>query len=481
VPTTIEMGLVYYYAGRDTEARDVFDGLLSGGAAVASIGQRAHAQYYLAVIDERTGATSRAIEGYGRVPAIDPTSSFADDALWWKGRLEERAGRDKDARASYEDLAAAYSGRDWGEEARFRLALLDYDAGEFADAAAASKDIAASTKSTERQRALLWQGKALDASGDEKAAAVLWQELRNAAPDAYYGLRAAVLLGDADGRLRTITVGKQSEPDWEAVDAWLEKAAGRPSAPPQPAIESDTHWRLGEELLTLGMQRRADNELGIVLEEAGRDPLALAQVARAAYESGQTHLSSRAATRLLDAVPDHVAAEAPGDLWRLAYPAPFGELLETAAEESDTPDLLMLALVRQESFFDALAGSTAGALGLTQVVPQTGESIADDRDVAGFETAELFRPVVSLTFGAHYLGQQLDTFDGDIYAALAAYNAGPVAAARWRRASGDDADRFYAEIEFSQTKAYVRLVSENLARYRQLYQGSDEPELPRDP
>jgi soluble lytic murein transglycosylase-like protein len=41
-------------------------------------------------------------------------------------------------------------------------------------------------------------------------------------------------------------------------------------------------------------------------------------------------------------------------------------------------------------------------------------------------------------------------------------------------------DRFVEEIDFSQTRAYVQLVSENLARYRQLYQDLDEPSLPRD-
>jgi soluble lytic murein transglycosylase len=182
----------------------------------------------------------------------------------------------------------------------------------------------------------------------------------------------------------------------------------------------------------------------------------------------------------LQHVPAAAAEAAPPDFWRLAYPAPFSAALREAADAEKAPDVLLLALVRQESFFDPLAGSPAGAIGLTQVVPPTGQAIARDLHLNQFQSTDLFRPAVSLRFGAHYLRQQLDTFDGDVYAALAAYNGGPGNALRWQRAAHGDADRFVAEIEYAQTVAYVQLVTENLARYRQLYEGLAEPSLPRD-
>jgi soluble lytic murein transglycosylase len=114
------------------------------------------------------------------------------------------------------------------------------------------------------------------------------------------------------------------------------------------------------------------------------------------------------------------------------------------------------------------------------VVPATGAAIARDLEITGFETEQLFRPALSLRFGAYYLGEQLRAFKGNVYQALAAYNAGPGSAQRWQAVAGDDADRFFEQIDFAQTKAYVQLVSENLARYRQLYQGLDAPSLPED-
>ena len=96
-------------------------------------------------------------------------------------------------------------------------------------------------------------------------------------------------------------------------------------------------------------------------------------------------LSARAATRLLHAVPEKAADEAPGDLWRLAYPVPFVQVLREVVDEEGTTDLLLLALIRQESFFDPLAGSPAGALGLAQVIPPTGRGIAEDLGVTDFD------------------------------------------------------------------------------------------------
>jgi soluble lytic murein transglycosylase len=245
-------------------------------------------------------------------------------------------------------------------------------------------------------------------------------------------------------------------------------------------LEANTHWHTGQALLDVGMEHRAAAELNSVLESSRGDPNMLLLLARRFYEVGQFDLSARAAARLVAHVPNESLAEAPRDLWTLAYPAPYGDAFDAAAEEFDVANVLLLALVRQESFFDPLAGSSAGAIGLTQVIEQTGKSVANALDEGDFQMEDLYRPETSLRFGAIYLRSQLDAFDGNLYYALAAYNGGPGNAQRWARVAGDDVDRFVEEIEYEQTEAYVQLVSENLARYRQLYGGLDEPQLPLD-
>ncbi|MCH8902000.1 MAG: transglycosylase SLT domain-containing protein, partial [Chloroflexi bacterium] len=404
-------GLVYYRAGRRDEARQQFEATLEPNLFTSDRSLAARASYYLASLDERAGDTGLALTGYGRVLELDPRIELADDALWWRGQLFEQAGRIAEAEASYQRLADEFAGSRWAPDARLQIAFFDYDDASFAAAAGSFADIAERSQGGERRRALLWQGKALAAAGDEDAAHAAWRTLQQEAPNDYYGLRAAVLLGDARGTLQDAGLDEATAPDWAEIEAWLADSTGDDPWAALEALLYSRHWGLGQELLALGMSRRAGGEFRLLLENAGSSPAVLYQLTRFFHSLGLDNLSARAATRLLRAVPSEDAGDAPADLWRLAYPAPFLPVLREAADETGTPDVLLLALVRQESFFDPLAGSTAGALGLTQVIAPTGEDIARDLAVADFELEDLYRPALSLHFGAHYLRQQLDSFD----------------------------------------------------------------------
>ena len=474
------LGLVYRRDGRSDEARQAFQASIETNQTDGDLSLAARASYYLATLDERAGNTSDAIAGYGRAVDLDSTVEIADDALWNQAHLLEEAGRASEGTAGYERLIAEYPGSEHAADARFLLAFEPYERGRFQEAAEALGDVAEATEGHERQRALLWQGKALTASGDEDAAETVWRSLREEAPDDFSGLRAAVLLGEAGDALEDAGLDQPITPDWAAIETWLRDTTGEDPSVALETLLYDQHWGLGQELLALGMRRRASVEFRMVLDAAEGDAAALYQTARFFHSAGVADLSARAATRLLSEVPDEASDEAPADLLRLAYPAPFVQVVRESADESGTPDLLLLAMTRQESFFDPLAGSSAGALGLTQVISSTAEEIASNLGASDFETQDLYRPAVSLRFGAYYLGQQLNAFDGSFYFALAAYNAGPGNAQRWVDASGGDVDRFVEEISFSETKSYVHLVTEYLARYRQLYQGADEPSLPPD-
>ena len=111
-------------------------------------------------------------------------------------------------------------------------------------------------------------------------------------------------------------------------------------------------------------------------------------------------------------------------------------LLEATAQKTEgVPPDVMLALMRQESFFDPLAGSGAGATGLTQVIPSTAKEIAGE---LGETRLHQRRPAAARR--QHRVRralpeQQLSAFDDNLYYALAAYNAGPGAVDRWQ-ASG---------------------------------------------
>ena len=74
-----------------------------------------------------------------------------------------------------------------------------------------------------------------------------------------------------------------------------------------------------------------------------------------------------------------------------------------------------------------------------------------------------------MRFGAYYLGKNKDLLNGNLYAGLAAYNAGPGNAIAWRDLAGNDPDLLLEVIRFQETRDYIRLIYEIFSTYRNLY------------
>lgn len=129
-------------------------------------------------------------------------------------------------------------------------------------------------------------------------------------------------------------------------------------------------------------------------------------------------------------------AQAAIPVWRGAYRGPYLDLARAAARSHDIPEDLFLRLVQRESAWNSAAVSSAGALGLAQLMPDTARLL-------GVDPAD---PEQNLRGGARYLRMMFDRF-GDWRLALAAYNAGPEAVER----HGDIPP-------FAETQAYVRAI-----------------------
>jgi soluble lytic murein transglycosylase-like protein len=121
-----------------------------------------------------------------------------------------------------------------------------------------------------------------------------------------------------------------------------------------------------------------------------------------------------------------------------AGPTPFASEISAAATRNGVDPKLLTGLIRAESNFDPNATSSAGAQGLTQLMPGTAASLG---------VTNPLDPAQAIEGGAKYLRQQLDRFGGDASKALAAYNAGPGAV-----------ERFGGVPPYAETQAYVRKV-----------------------
>jgi soluble lytic murein transglycosylase len=232
-------------------------------------------------------------------------------------------------------------------------------------------------------------------------------------------------------------------------------------------------------LLQAGWNNVAADAFSTILRRRGDQPWPLYRLSRALADAGVYNLSQAAAATLLGKSP--AGSVAPVAVMRLAYPAPWSDLVQRYAAQRGTDPLLLYALMRQESAFSPTAGSSAGAFGLTQFVEPTAREVAQRLDRQGFRFTDLARPALAIEFGAFYLDAQIRAQEGSVYRGLAAYNGGGSSANRWQQAAGGsaDPDRFVETIDFAETSRYVNIVMENYAWYRYLYGAADRPSLVR--
>lgn len=143
------------------------------------------------------------------------------------------------------------------------------------------------------------------------------------------------------------------------------------------------------------------------------------------------------------------------------------------ANISGSGKALAYAIARQESEFNVGAVSKAGARGLLQLMPETAKSVAT-RNGMRFSAPKLTTDAgYNATLGAHFLGEQLDRFNGSYVLTFAGYNAGPRRASQWVEKYGDPRGKSIDEvvdwierIPYSETRNYVQRVMENYEVYK---------------
>ena len=153
---------------------------------------------------------------------------------------------------------------------------------------------------------------------------------------------------------------------------------------------------------------------------------------------------------------------------RSQFQLKYADLIQKYSEEYALEPSFVAGVIYAESKFHEEAVSRAGARGLMQIMPATGQEIAEALEVP-FHVEDLFDPETSIRFGCYYLRAQLDRFDQNTAVALAAYNAGPNKAAEWLREYGLDSRGRIAYIPYEETKNYVNRVLQAQENYKNLY------------
>jgi soluble lytic murein transglycosylase len=163
-------------------------------------------------------------------------------------------------------------------------------------------------------------------------------------------------------------------------------------------------------------------------------------------------------------------SDIPDEFWHILYPLRQWPAIKAETEKYGFDPWQVVALIRNESFFDADAVSPVGAIGLMQIMPDTAPRIAESLGLPAPTQAELHDPLLNIRFGVWFLAQRVERFGGDLSAALCAYNAGEGPVLKWLEQNQvDDWDEWIEIIPYYATRHYIKKILGDLREYRRIY------------
>ena len=163
------------------------------------------------------------------------------------------------------------------------------------------------------------------------------------------------------------------------------------------------------------------------------------------------------------------------ELWNIIdkklHPVDYPEIISAASEEFDVPQYIIYATIKVESDFDPNAVSSAGAIGLMQMMPSTFEWLTSDEHLGeNLSTKKLDDPTVSIRYGTYYLSYLYKKFDYNWDTAFAAYNGGEGNVAKWLNDKNySDLEGNLTNIPYKETANYVKKINREIENYKSLY------------
>jgi soluble lytic murein transglycosylase len=243
--------------------------------------------------------------------------------------------------------------------------------------------------------------------------------------------------------------------------------------------ETDARLRRGRLLAQASLERWAESEMRFGARHGANRWLLAMELASTAAARGA---HAQALRYIKGTAPGYLylpREAAPEKFWRLAFPFPYRTEITRYARQRNLDPYFVAALIRQESEFDPIVVSRAGAIGLMQIMPPTGRQLARQLRLGASTNARLRQPLFNLNLGTFYLRKLLDLRGGSVEETLAGYNAGASRVVRWKTwGSFDEPSEFVETIPFTETRNYVQIILRNQDVYEWLYSGTPVPAEP---
>jgi soluble lytic murein transglycosylase len=400
----------------------------------------AGAQYQRARSQIAQGNTAAGRATLRAITTAYPKDTSAASALLLLADLATDDNRDRDARQTLAAMLKRFPTGRHATNARFRAGMISYIQGD-RKAAAAEFDslIARDSNSTEALAAAYWAGRSYAALGNKTRSSARWRSIIAQEPLSYYAVMAAKRLDT------TLVASDRSPSNYARIP------------------EVDTTMSRIVALKDVGMDVEAGFENDRLFRDALADPNRIVATAHALAGTDQASRSIALGRHALDDIGRSA------ENYRLYFPVLERETLISSSKENGLDPVLVAALIRQESNFNPLATSPAGARGLMQLMPVVGKTLADAKGIGPWDPDLLYQPAINIRLGTAHLRDLVRKYP-EVVKVLAAYNAGESRVEKWSsKAGANDPEVFTERIPFVETRDYVRTIIRNRAYYQPLY------------
>ena len=421
--------------------------------------------YYLARLYWTTKDYYRGEGAIKRLIKTFPADAWTEKGMLVLGLMKEEEGRWPQARRVYQDMARQFPKGELLPEVYWRWGWTEYATGEYARAAQVFKDLTLLSKADKlRDKALYWYARALEKAGQEEKAQEYYEELARNYPYSYYGIKG-------EERWR-----KSQEPKGQG--SGVRDQGSEVSLIPRPPPPKDMSWTAEQnyylerirELAVLAFYVEGQQELKYLMKLVSPDTNCLYPLAKFSCQTGFYHDAIKILSRILLTKPVKDRNQFPAELWQLFYPLPYWEQVNSQARQYRQDPYLIMAIIRQESAFQSGAISSAGACGLMQILPSTGEFISQSLSKDGFKQHYLFDPDSNISLGIWYFNYLQKRFDRNLILALAGYNAGPEKVKEWLKSYAvNDPEEFIENIPYNETRDYIKNILRNQIFYQKIY------------
>jgi len=420
-----------------------------------------------------------AIQTYLEFLNLAPNYAEAPDFLYTAGRIAERAGDLNQATTLWERIGIDYSTSEIAYDGLFQAGIAQYRLGEYDIAVshfASALGVAGNTG--EQAGAHFWIGKCYNKLGEFQAAQSSFLQASTTDPTGYYSERALEILEERDSFTPPDNYSFTYDTEVEKIEAetWMRFAFGIPedvNLNDYSTLLSDPRFIRGTELWNLGLLSKAKTEFKSLLSDLNSDPVNSFRLANYLIDIGLYYTGIQATRQVLDLAGYDAAGtlSAPYFFNHIRFGTYYSDIVLPTTQEYNLDPLLFYSIMRRESLFESFITSVAEAGGLMQIWPPTGEAIHKQMLwPPNYKRSDLYRPLVSVKYGAYLLNQLRRRFNEDWHAILAGYHAGPDDASIWLQLAQGDPDLFIEVTYFSDTRDYIRWVYEIYAIYKNLYE-----------